>query len=189
MPAPPESPAKRPRKCPQRLESFWVETSYPISTCCPKIQGTSKRFRPLTEFQGLQFVDSWASRLRRFFQSSLLHITYDLRKRKAVKPLATIHPALRASKRQIYRFDARNWVCRVSEPTRFHPRDKNGTTGSRFRNSLRICLRFCPKRLREDTRRSSAARRSRLTTQLESTGMSPRQTGVKERGIANIFDC
>ena len=50
----------------------------------------------------------------------------------------------------------------------FCPRDKNKTAGSRFRNSSRIC----PKRLREVMRRDSAARRSKPTTKLESTGMT-----------------
>lgn len=47
---------------------------------------------------------------------------------------------------------------RASKPCRFCPRDKNETASLRFRNSLRICPRVCPKRLREDTRRDSAAR-------------------------------
>lgn len=54
--------------------------------------------------------------------------------------------------------------------------DKNETAGSWFRNSLRIC----PKRLREDTRRDSAARWTKPTTKLDPIGMAPRQTSVKE---------
>lgn len=39
---------------------------------------------------------------------------------------------------------------------------------------------FVPKRLREVTRRDSATRQSSPTAQLELTGMTPQQTGVKE---------
>ena len=62
----------------------------------------------------------------------------------------------------------------------FVPGTKNETASLRFRNSLRICPRVCPKRLREDTRRDSAARWTKPTTKLDPIGMAPRQTSMKE---------
>lgn len=62
----------------------------------------------------------------------------------------------------------------------FVPGTKNEAAGTRLRNSLRFCPRVRPKRLREDVRRDSAARRLKPTTELEPTGMVPRQTSVKE---------
>ena len=120
------------------------------------------------------------SRLRRFFQSSLLRILSDLRKCKTIKPLATIHFARQVLKRKTTRFGIHFGLFRASKPTRFCPRDKNETAGSRFRNSLRFCPRICPKRLREVTPRDSAERWRRPTTKLEPTGMTPQQTCVKE---------
>lgn len=120
------------------------------------------------------------SRLRRFFQSSLLRIPSDLRKCKTIKPLATIHFARQVLKRKTTRFGIHFGLFRASKPTRFCPRDKNETAGSRFRNSLRFCPRICPKRLREVTPRDSAERWRRPTAKLEPTGMTPQQTCVKE---------
>lgn len=63
---------------------------------------------------------------------------------------------------------------------RFCPRDKNETANLGRPKSFLCCPTFCPKRLREDTRRDSVARQSKPITQLESTGMTPQQTCVKE---------
>ena len=120
------------------------------------------------------------SRLRRFFQSSLLCIPHDLRKCKTLKPLATIHFAKRVSKRENSRSGIPFERFRTSKPWCFCPRDKNETAGSRFRISLRFCPRICPKRLREVTPRDSAERWRRPTAKLEPTGMTPQQTCVKE---------
>ena len=129
---------------------------------------------------GCQLICDQPEIRRRFFQSSLLCILHDLRKCKTLKPLATIHFAKQAPKRKISRFIIHLGRFRASKPTRFCPRDKNETAGSRFRNSLRFCPRICPKRLREDTRRDSAARWTKPTTKLDPIGMAPRQTSVKE---------
>ena len=118
--------------------------------------------------------------MRRLFQSSFLFISSDLRERKTIKPLATIHFAKESLKRKNGHSGAHFGRFRALKPARFCPRDKNETAGSRFRNSLRICPKICPERLREITRRDSAARRSKPTTELESTGLLPRQTSVKE---------
>lgn len=120
------------------------------------------------------------SRLRRFFHSALLRIQSDLRKRKTIKPLATIHFTKQAPKGEISRFGIHFMWFRASKPTHFCPRDKNETAGPRFRNSSHICPRICPKHPREVMRRDSAARRPRPTNQPESTGLAPRQTHVKE---------
>lgn len=64
------------------------------------------------------------SRLRRFFQSSLLRIPSDLRKCKTIKPLATIHFARQVLKRKTTRFGIHFGLFRASKPTRFCPRDK-----------------------------------------------------------------
>ena len=92
------------------------------------------------------------SRLRRFFQSSLLRIPSDLRKCKTIKPLATIHFARQVLKRKTTRFGIHFGLFRASKPTRFCPRDKNETAGSRFQNSLR----FCPRGLSQTPTRSHA---------------------------------
>ena len=97
-----------------------------------------------------------------------------------IKPLATIHFAKQAPKRKIGPFGIRFGRLCASKPCCFCPRDKNETAGSRFRNSLRICPRACPKRLSEDTRRDSAARWTKPTTELAPIGMAPQQTSVKE---------
>ena len=112
------------------------------------------------------------SRLRRFFHSALLRILSDLRKRKTIKPLATIHFTKQAPKGEISRFGIHFMWFRASKPTHFCSRDKNETAGPRFRNSSHICPRFCPKRPREDTRRDSVTKRLSPTAQLEFTGMA-----------------
>ena len=96
------------------------------------------------------------SRLRRFFQSSLLRIPSDLRKCQAAKPLATIHFAKQAPKRIIGPFGIRFGRLCASKPSRFWPWDKNETAGSRFQNSLRFCPRICSKCPRGGTWRDSA---------------------------------